>query len=244
MSQSGSTKAIHLQDVGEVVLVKSASSRNIRISLKPFGGIRVTLPEWESYRRAMEFVALKKEWIGRMRTKIELQEKTYTVFTPDTDFSTGSKTVKLFPCNATRFRAHTTHEQLQIFFPQSIDLLSDAAQSAIRKIVIERLRKEAQEYLPERTRQLADIHGFSYKGVSVKLLTSRWGSCSPCNHINLNLHLMRLPLPLQDYVILHELAHTVHKNHGPKFWDCLNRHTDGKAQPLSAEMRRYHAAWF
>ncbi|MDR1667270.1 MAG: M48 family metallopeptidase [Bacteroidales bacterium] len=235
---------MQLQDVGEVTLVKSAAARTIRISLKPFGGIRITLPPWGSYQQAMEFATLKKEWIIRMRSKLEADEKTCTVFTPDTVFSTASKTVKLFPCNATRFRVHTTSEQLQIFFPQDIDLLSEAAQSAIRKIVIERLRKEAQEYLPERTRRLAELHGFSFHGVTVKLITSRWGSCSSCNHINLTLHLMRLPVHLQDYVMLHELVHTIHKNHGLKFWECLNRHTDGQARPLSAEIKRYHAAWF
>ncbi|MDR0714365.1 MAG: M48 family metallopeptidase [Bacteroidales bacterium] len=244
MRQSGSTKVVHFQDIGEVTFVKSVVSRSFRISLKPFGGIRVTLPQWESYQRAMEFVKLKKEWIIRARSKIAQQENTYTVFTPETDFSTASKTVKLFPCNTTRFRVYVTRQQLQIFYPQDIDLLSDMAQSAIRRIITDRLRKEAREYLPERTRQIAELHGFSYRGVTVKLLSSRWGSCSSCDHINLNLHLMRLPRHLQDYVILHELVHTVHKNHRQGFWDCLNRHTNGNAKPLAAEMRRYNAAWF
>jgi len=73
------------------------------------------------------------------------------------------------------------------------------------------LRKEAKDYLPQRTELLAAAHGFKYSGVTVKNISSRWGSCSSTNHINLNIHLVRLPEHLSDYVILHELTHTVHK---------------------------------
>ncbi|MCK4466289.1 MAG: M48 family metallopeptidase, partial [Bacteroidales bacterium] len=65
-----------------------------------------------------------------------------------------------------------------------------------------------------------------------------WGSCSSRNNINLNLHIMRLPEKLADYIILHELTHTVHKNHGKKFWSLLTEFTgDGKG--LAKELRNY-----
>ena len=56
----------------------------------------------------------------------------------------------------------------------------------------------------------------------VKNIKTRWGSCSSLNNINLNLHLMRLPDHLIDYVILHELAHTKEKNHGKSFWNLVD----------------------
>lgn len=55
---------------------------------------------------------------------------------------------------------------------------------------LERLRREAKEYLPKRLEQLALEHGFKYRKVTVKNLKTRWGSCSFLNNINLNLNLI------------------------------------------------------
>ncbi len=68
---------------------------------------------------------------------------------------------------------------------------------------------------------MATKHGFSYNSVSVRELKSRWGSCDQKQHIVLNFYLMQLPWDYIDYVLVHELAHTEHLNHGPEFWHRL-----------------------
>ena len=50
---------------------------------------------------------------------------------------------------------------------------------------------------------------------------------------------MRLPDHLIDYIILHELAHTVEKNHGPNFWALMNQLT-GNAKKLAEEVKKYN----
>ena len=102
----------------------------------------------------------------------------------------------------------------------------------------ETLRERARDYLPGRTAELATRHGFSYRRVTIRSSRTRWGSCSAVNNINLSLYLMQLPSHLIDYVILHELVHTVHKNHGPSFWQLLDQVT-GKARLLAAEVRSH-----
>lgn len=86
---------------------------------------------------------------------------------------------------------------------------------------VERLRKEAKAFLPGRVSELAAVHGFEYNRVFIKHNVSNWGSCSSKKNINLNLNLMRLPAELRDYVILHELCHLRHMNHGPEFHSLL-----------------------
>ncbi len=86
---------------------------------------------------------------------------------------------------------------------------------------VERLREAALAYLPGRLGELAERYGFEFNQVRIKHNVSNWGSCSSKRNINLNLNLMRLPAHLQDYVMLHELCHLRHMNHGPEFCALL-----------------------
>lgn len=86
---------------------------------------------------------------------------------------------------------------------------------------IEQLRKRAHEELPPRLKALAEKHGFHYNKIFIKHNRSNWGSCSTKGNINLNLNLVRLPVYLQDYVMLHELCHLKYMNHGVEFHDLL-----------------------
>lgn len=83
--------------------------------------------------------------------------------------------------------------------------------------LIEQLRAKAKAELPSRLKELADRYGFTYNRVTIKHNSTNWGSCSARNNINLNLNLMRLPQVLRDYVLLHELCHLRHHDHGDAF---------------------------
>lgn len=82
---------------------------------------------------------------------------------------------------------------------------------------IEALRRQAKKELPVRLAELAARYGFAYNRVSIKHNASNWGSCSTKGNINLNLNVVRLPKVLQDYVLLHELCHLRHPDHGHGF---------------------------
>lgn len=82
---------------------------------------------------------------------------------------------------------------------------------------IESLRLQAKAELPPRLAELAARYGFRYNKVTIKNNVSNWGSCSAKGNINLNLNIVRLPKVLQDYVLLHELCHLKHQDHGHAF---------------------------
>ena len=82
---------------------------------------------------------------------------------------------------------------------------------------IEVLRRQAKAELPGRLAELAARYGFTYNRVAIKHNATNWGSCSSKGNINLNLTIMRLPRVLQDYVLLHELCHLRHQDHGHGF---------------------------
>ena len=82
---------------------------------------------------------------------------------------------------------------------------------------VEALRRKAKAELPSRLAELAGRYGFVYNRVVIKHNATNWGSCSSKNNINLNLNIVRLPKVLQDYILLHELCHLHHHDHGHAF---------------------------
>lgn len=82
---------------------------------------------------------------------------------------------------------------------------------------IEAMRRQAKAVLPVRLAELAARYAFLYNKVTIKHNATNWGSCSAKGNINLNLNIVRLPRPLQDYILLHELCHLRHHDHGQGF---------------------------
>jgi predicted metal-dependent hydrolase len=101
------------------------------------------------------------------------------------------------------------------------------------------LRRKAQSVLPLQLAKLAGLHGFKYSGVTIRKSHTRWGSCSSKGMINLSFYLLLLPKHLIEYVLLHELCHTVQMNHSPAFWALLNKCTQNKAKEFRHELRNY-----
>jgi predicted metal-dependent hydrolase len=101
------------------------------------------------------------------------------------------------------------------------------------------LRRKAQSVLPAQLARLARIYDFEYSGVTIRKSRSRWGSCSSKGKINLSLYLLLLPEHLIEYVLLHELCHTIQMNHSPAFWALLDKCTQNKARELRQEIRKY-----
>ncbi len=102
-------------------------------------------------------------------------------------------------------------------------------------------RKTAREKLVKRLQELAQQHGFTFNRVFVRCQKTKWGSCSGADNINLNARLVELPQHLIDYVILHELVHLKHKNHGKEFWEELDKFV-GNAKALAKELKQYKLA--
>jgi hypothetical protein len=111
-------------------------------------------------------------------------------------------------------------------------------QAVAQRAAIRALRSEAEQILPKRLRDLASQYDLDFKSVTIKQLTSRWGSCDQNKDIALNLFLMQLPWSLIDYVLVHELVHTKHLHHGEDFWNTLESLIPD-AKNLRAEIRKH-----
>ncbi len=87
-------------------------------------------------------------------------------------------------------------------------------------------RVKGQDYFARRLGVLSKALPWVVKVPPFRLLEMQrqWGSCAPSGEIILNPHLVKAPRPCIDYVLLHELAHLKHHDHGPAFWGLIDAH--------------------
>lgn len=105
---------------------------------------------------------------------------------------------------------------------------------------IKELRLKAKQHLPQRVAHIASYFGFKHGKVTIRAARSKWGSCTAQGNISLSLYLMTLPSYLQDYVIIHELCHTVHHNHSAQFHALVDKCVQGRERELARELRQHH----
>ena len=79
----------------------------------------------------------------------------------------------------------------------------------------------ARHYIPERVEYYAALMGLRPTGLRISHARSRYGSCNAENVLSFSWRIMQYPLEAVDYVVVHELAHIAHKNHGPAFYACI-----------------------
>lgn len=213
-------KYINIEQIGTVWFIVNERSRRIRLSVKSGGEIVVSMPASVLYRDAIRFIESKTDWVIKQQLKIRAG---LTLFAPESCFKTRFHELAITKGNTDKVYNRVGNGVIQIFIPEKVNHEQPKVQAFIKNTLIDVMRWEAKVYLPKRIKELADKNGFKYENISIKNTKTRWGSCSSANNINLNLHLMRIPEQLIDYVLLHELVHTVVKNHGEKFWLLLEQ---------------------
>ncbi len=205
------------EDIGRVKFVRHKRARNMTIRINQNGEVRVTFPRHVSRRRAEAFLISRKPWIAKKLSEID---------------SMG------IPVNRLKegYRLKVDGKE--------IPLIQESRDQSMEDVVWRILRKEAKSILPDRVEELATRHGFQYNGLKIRKMRTRWGSCTARNSLNLNSWLVMLPQHLSDYVILHELVHTVHKDHSRRFWSTLDRVTGYRSMVLRRELRGQRIMYF
>lgn len=225
-----SVKTVYIEEIGTITLHKRANARSIRLSITQAGVSRVTLPSWVPYRAGIAFARSKAAWIAEQLPDQIVLTQGFTVgIAHHISFEAGT---------GSGVSTRLSGNQVRILLPTGVSWRSEAAQAAARTAAIRALKKEAKQILPSRLRLLADQHGYNFNSVSIKQLSGRWGSCTAQTDITLNCYLMKLPLNLIDYVLLHELAHTRVMAHGKLFWDEMSRYSPNLAH-LRTEIKTH-----
>jgi len=224
-------------ELGKIEFVRSERAKNINIRIAK-DNLRVTLPRRATETEAMRFINSVRERIIRKQNKLKNSAlENNLMLNENSPLKTLTFSVEMKPTERENVFFSMKNAVLTVEFPQTADCADEKIQTVFWNGINYFLKKEAKRVLPERVRILADEYGFSYASVKIQSSKTRWGSCSQGKNINLSFSLMLLPQHLVDYVILHELCHTKEMNHSVRFWQQLDKVTDGKAKILRAELK-------
>lgn len=229
-------QVVQLKHIGNVTFSQNRRSKNIRLSVKADKSVLVSFPFYVSSKEAMTFVLKNEDWIKKQQEKMNLRK---TKIQPNSVLKTKLHTVYFIDGEDNKIR--NKENEIEIIVS---DFESDEAVDFIEKHLTAIYRYEAKRLLPVRLEELARQYGFEFNKVTIRNNRRNWGSCSSKNNISLNLQMMKLPVELIDYILLHELVHTEIKNHSAKFWSRLNQVSNNRARELSRQVKKYSTYTF
>lgn len=224
-------KTVWLPEIGEVVLSKRRGTRNLRLSVSASGRVRVGMPAWAPYSAGINFALGRKDWLNKHKLKHEPRQLR--------DGDRIGKSYRLRFQSVQNSRITSRVQTSEVIIKTSLPFSDKTVQHKSKSAAERALRREAEKLLPARLAELAARHGFKYRSVKIKKMTSRWGSCSSQKVITLNFFLMQLPWDLIDHILIHELIHTKHLNHSVSFWAEFERIYPG-AKKARKSIRDYH----
>jgi predicted metal-dependent hydrolase len=175
------------------------------------GSLEVRAPLRLSQAEIQAYVERKAPWILRQREKMA----SLPASLPRSGYANGSRVWLHGQPLAIEF-IHTPARSValageRLLIPARLQPKIDAA--------LDRwYRGEARRVIEERAEFYARKHGLKYNGIRISAARLRWGSCGPNNWLNFSYRLVMAPLEVIDYVVVHELVHTVERNHSQAFW--------------------------
>ena len=184
--------------------------KTLSLTINENAELIIRAPKRLSIEKIQDFINEKENWINRKKRLIENQIKDVT--------SNHNKLLylgDLFPINVEQNASKELFFTGEEFIANSIE--PDSLSLSIKKWYKNKFKEIA---LP-RVAYFANKHNLMVNQVRIKNQKTMWGSCSSKNNINLNYLLLMAPMGVIDYVIVHELVHTIHRNHSTDFWDSV-----------------------
>ena len=188
----------------------SPRAKRPRLHVLPDSGLEVVLPQTVPLETAAKIVEHHKEWICNALSRMGISGSRIGAL-PDSVCLHGGEEERLIVCGREDASA-----------PNTIRLRAsrDDIDAALRELK-NWARTYAVAVLGQEAALLAQRHSLPYASLRFRRQKSRWGSCSSKGALSLNTCLIFLPLDLARHIIMHELAHTRHMNHGQGFWKTL-----------------------
>ena len=170
----------------------------------------IRAPQRISDKDIQAFITEKSHWIEKKQQQVK------SLISQKYHFEEGEMLLYLgnnYPLTISRNRGTLSFNgkafELGVDYDEASTVFKEWYKQKFREIALPRI-----DYFANR-------HNLQFNDVRLKAQKTLWGSCSSNNNLNFNYCLMMAPMSVIDYVIVHELSHTAHKNHSSDFWGLV-----------------------
>ena len=187
------------------VLFKNVKHVGIRVSLDQ--RVRIVAPNWLPEHHLENILKEREDWIQKHLHRLRIRKQPVPLL--DNQILFKGKIFQL------EYRAQCNRT---IEIDEEHLMIRAGDYYFIKNHQLAWYRNEARKYFERRVQDLAVRNGFHYNKIFIRSQKTRWGSCSKRRNLSFNWKLIKAPLSIIDYLILHELVHTQFMNHSRQYW--------------------------
>jgi len=205
----------------EFEVVRKARMKNTYIQVRA-DGVLVKTNRTTSMREIESFVTKKSAWIVKHTENLKAKKIA-------TQLVTGSRVYYMGKRYALEINESDEVQRATLNFSDAkfvIEAQKGVNQEELMWLLNNFYKQEAIEKITPLVEHWSKKMGVTPTHVGYRKAKTRWGSCSGRDRISFNYYLMKLPLNLVEYVVVHELAHITHKNHSAKFWGLVHEYME------------------
>ncbi|MBS3796431.1 SprT family zinc-dependent metalloprotease [Pseudoalteromonas sp. BDTF-M6] len=182
--------------------------------------LQVKAPTGTCERFIAEFVASKRDWIAKQLVRQGALRSFKSRPLVDGALSLFGQPVPLALKSARNSSVRQFDNRIEVSLGTRVQHQQEKAKELLLAFMADKLGRFIESRLDYWQPRL----GVQAQGVKVRVYKRRWGSCDRRQRLTFNTLLAGAPHWVIDYVVVHELAHICHMDHGPMFWHLVNQH--------------------
>jgi len=187
--------------------------KTLGLTIERDGKIVIRAPQDSPQKVIDDFFESKKFWIYKKLAEKRMIEEDL----PSKEYVNGEGFLYL----GKSYRLQLVDNGVPLSLSHGFFQLNRKYASKGKKTFTDWYRSHALPIIEERVKIYKDMIGVNPKTIRVLDLKYRWGSCSSKGNLNLHWKTILTPMPIVDYVVIHELVHLKEKNHTQRFWEIL-----------------------
>lgn len=191
--------------------------KHIYLSFNDEGELIIKSPR-VSTKQIEQLLLTKASWISNSRKKFYAQKGKRINFTQESElyFLGEAHVLHLVVYDKKRTKFSFDGDVFTLYY-------SVYDENIFQRHIDKFYKEEANQTIPKLVEQWSITMGLKVNDISFRKTKRQWGSCSARNNLSFNTMMMKLPLDVIQYIIVHELAHIKHKHHQKSFWQLVEK---------------------